>query len=106
MNDCPGQCGTARSVDGILFDHRRVWKWKSGASVFAVHPYIFGGWRDRLADRLEGVRHGLPVEAVQKIAVYAGDPENDWYNPGSTATVFFHLVSAPTPVGLVRVSWV
>ncbi len=100
---CPGQC--ASTVRGVA-EHQRQWRWSSGERVLITHPCPTDeGWQRGLRCDLAEVGAKLPAVAKNRIDVFVGVPEDDWYYPGRTMTVLFQPTAAPPPRGLVPYRW-
>ena len=100
---CPGQC--ASTVHGVA-EHQRQWRWSSGERVLITHPYPSDeDWQRGLRRDLGEVGANLPAAVKNRVDVFVGVPEDDWYYPGSTMTVLFQPTAAPPPRGLVPYRW-
>ena len=100
---CPGQC--ASTVHGVA-EHQRQWRWSSGERVLITHPYPSDeDWQRGLRRNLGEVGANLPAAVKNRVDVFVGVPEDDWYYPGSTMTVLFQPTAAPPPRGLVPYRW-
>ena len=100
---CPGQC--ASTVHGVV-DHRRWWRWSKGERVLITHPYPSDeDWQRGLRRDLGEVGADLPAAVKNRLDVFVGVPEDDWYYPGSTLTILFQPTAAPAPKGLVPYRW-
>ena len=100
---CVGQCASA--VHGLV-DHRRCWQWSSGERVLVSHPYPTDeDWQRGLRRDLASVGASLPAAVKNRIDVFVGAPDDDWYCPGHTMTILFQPTAAPVPKGMVPYRW-
>ena len=62
-------------------------------------------WQRGLRRDLDEVGANLPAAVKNRLDVFFGGPEDDWYYPGSTLTILFQPTAAPAPKGLVPYRW-